>query len=114
MNTIATLNLTLSVDKDVPAVMAKQAMRETLALLDKADLLPLRKVTFAIEVVGESGEVDAIDLRNDLKVLLCARPYGIDATIELKNKEDIHHMKLVKVTPMDAAIREAEGTWRDA
>lgn len=105
-----TITLTLSVDKELTADLAKQAMRETLELLDRAGALPLRKVTFALEIIEED---DAIDQRNDLKVLLAGRQAWIDATIELKSKEDIERMKLVKVTPMDAAIREAEGTWRD-
>jgi hypothetical protein len=95
------ISLILSVDDEViPPDRYEQAITETLDLLRRNGIGPTNKVVFSLVFDNED---DAIDMRNELKVTLGARPSGVDADVKFETKEGIERAKLVKVTPMDRA-----------
>ncbi len=93
----SSITITIAQDKDSGT---DEAMGETLALLAKHCVTPMKKISLTLECADEET---AREYRDDLKVLLTGRPAGIEVKVVLKIDEEVERGRMVKVTPMDQA-----------
>lgn len=78
------------------------AMARTITTLQRLGLVPLRKITIAIECQDE----DAADLEDTIDAALSARPVGIEVVLKTtKERHVTRDTAIPRVTPMDEALR---------
>lgn len=81
------------------------AMMRTITVLQRLGVVPLRKLTLAIECKDE----DAGDLEDTIDAALSARPVGIDVVLKTtKERRVTRDATISKVTPMDTIEGFAE------
>lgn len=85
------------------------AMARTIATLQRLGLVPLRKITIAIECKDE----DAEDLEDTIDAALSARPVGIEVVLKTTKERHVTRDTLTPVTPMDEALRTPGGQVMD-
>jgi hypothetical protein len=74
------------------------AMARTITTLQRLGLVPLRKITIAIECKDE----DAADLEDTIDAALSARPVGIEVVLKTtKERHVTRDTAIPRVTPMD-------------
>jgi len=82
------------------------AMMRTITTLQRLGVVPLRKLTLAIECKDE----DADDLEDTIDAALSARPVGIEVILKTTKERRVTRDTLAPVTPMDEALRISEVT----
>lgn len=105
MATKITLTITPNVEILDPTRI-DAAMMRTITTLQRLGLVPLRKLTLAIECKDE----DAADLEDTIDAALSARPIGIEVTLKTTRERHVTRDTLAPVTPMDEALRVSEVT----
>lgn len=101
------INLTITPDTEYLARdEIDNAMMRTITTLQRLGLVPLRKLTLAIECKDE----DAEDVEDTIDAALSARPFGIEVTLKTTRERHVTRDTLAPVTPMDEALRVSEVT----
>lgn len=102
---MAKINLTITPDTEYLARdEIDNAMMRTITTLQRLGLVPLRKLTLAIECKDE----DAEDVEDTIDAALSARPFGIEVTLKTTRERHVTRDTLAPVTPMDAIEGFAE------
>lgn len=105
------IQLTITPDTEyLQQEQADAAMARTIETLRRLGIVPLRKITLAIECQDEiAGE-----LEDTIDAALSARPVGIEVTLKTTRERHVSRDTLAQVTPMDtiegfsAAVRGYE------
>lgn len=90
------ITLTLSQDENQGT---DEAMAETVALLASLGVVPLAKVTLALECSDDEAEA----LADEIDAVLSGRPMGIEATLKTQHEHRIERRKVAGASPMDKA-----------
>jgi hypothetical protein len=93
--------ITLTITPDTEYLAPDQidaAMMRTITALQRLGIVPLRKLTLAIECKDE----DADDLEDTIDAALSARPVGIEVVLKTTKERRVTRDTLAPVTPMDA------------
>lgn len=100
------INLTITPDTEyLDPTMIDAAMMRTIGTLQRLGLVPLRKLTLAIECKDE----DAADLEDTIDAALSARPVGIEVVLKTtKERRVTRDTTIPRVTPMDEIAGFAE------
>lgn len=104
-----TTKIALTITPDTEYLAPDQidaAMPRTIETLRRLGLVPLRKITLAIECKDE----DAEDFEDIIDAALSARPVGIEVTLKTTRERHVSRDTLAPVTPMDEALRVSEVT----
>lgn len=97
MSTKVTLTITPDTDNLDPAQI-DAAMARTITTLQRLGIVPLRKITLAIECKDE----DADDLEDTIDAALSARPVGIEVVLKTTKERHVSRdVTMPRVTPMD-------------
>jgi hypothetical protein len=84
--------------------MVDAAMARTIGTLQRLGVVPMRKITLAIECQDDEAE----DLEDTIDAALSARPVGIEVVMKTtKERHVTRDAAMPRVTPMDEAIRQA-------
>jgi hypothetical protein len=103
-----TTKIALTITPDTEYLASDQidaAMARTIATLQRLGVVPLRKLTLAIECKDE----DASDLEDTIDAALSARPVGIEVTLKTTKERRVTRNTFAPVTPMDEALRTPGG-----
>lgn len=101
MPTKITLTITPDTDNLDPAQI-DSAMARTIGTLQRLGIIPMRKITLAIECKDE----DAEELEDTIDAALSARPVGIEVVLKTTKERHVSRdVTMPRVTPMDEAIR---------
>lgn len=73
------------------------AMTRTITTLQRLGVVPLRKLTLAIECKDQ----DASDLEDTIDAALSARPVGIEVVLKTTRECHVTRDTMARVTPMD-------------
>lgn len=100
------IQLTITPDTEyLQQEQADAAMMRTIETLRRLGIVPLRKITLAIECQDEiAGE-----LEDTIDAALSARPVGIEVTLKTTRERHVSRDTLAQVTPMDEALRTPGG-----
>lgn len=98
MTTKITLTVTPNTDILDPERI-DAAMLRTIETLQRLSLVPLRKLTLAIECKDEDTEY----MEDTIDAALSARPVGIEVTLKTTRERHVTRDTLAPVTPMDEA-----------
>lgn len=100
--------IALTITPDTEYLAADQidgAMARTITTLQRLGLVPLRKITIAIECKDE----DAEELEDTIDAALSARPVGIEVMLKTtKERHVTRDTAMPRVTPMDTIAGFAE------
>jgi len=109
MSTKVTLTITPDTEYLAPTEI-DAAMARTITTLQRMGLVPLRKITIAIECKDE----DSADLEDTIDAALSARPVGIEVVLKTtKERHVTRDTAIPRVTPMDEALRTPGGRVMD-
>ena len=95
---MATAKITLTIEQDEEGG-TNEGMTRTIGLLTQLGITPARKLVLTLECEEEDAETH----RDDLKLVLRARPIGINVKIKTAIEEEIERERMAPVTPMDRA-----------
>lgn len=100
------INLTITPDTEYLAPdQIDTAMMRTITTLQRLGLVPLRKLTLAIECKDE----DAEELEDTIDAALSARPVGIEVVLKTTRERHVtRDATIPRVTPMDTIEGFAE------
>jgi hypothetical protein len=77
------------------------AMARTIGTFQRLGIVPLRKITLAIEC----ADADAEDVEDTIDAALSARPVGIEVVLKTSRERHVSRdVAMPQVTPMDEAL----------
>jgi hypothetical protein len=97
------IQITITPDTEyLDATEIDAAMARTIGTLQRLGIIPMRKITLAIECKDE----DAPELEDTIDAALSARPVGIEVVLKTTRERHVSRdTALPRVTPMDEALR---------
>jgi hypothetical protein len=102
MSTKVTLTITPDTEY-LDATEIDAAMARTIGTLQRLGIIPMRKITLAIECKDENAE----ELEDTIDAALSARPVGIEVVLKTTKERHVSRdVTMPRVTPMDVLLRD--------
>jgi hypothetical protein len=97
------IQITITPNTEImPLDQVDGAMARTIGTLQRLGIVPLRKITLAIEC----ADGDAADVEDTIDAALSARPVGIEVVLKTTRERHVSRdAAMPRVTPMDEALR---------